>query len=331
MSRGVLDAAVMLDAMSGYDSNDPSSLGAAGKGNDQKILLDVLGHGSDNWSPTEKLEALMKYQTELHSLEGVTIGVPREFHAAELDHRIHKIWNDSLFMLQDAGATIKEISIPSLTSALPAYYMLACAEASSNLSRYDGVRYGYRSTNSKTSSEGNINKNSTLASSGVASLASDLHNEIAQTRGEAFGSEVLRRILTGTYVLSQSAYHDYYEKALHCRNLITRDISSQLEDVDCLLGPTTPILPFYVKSPPSVSAMYYNDILTVPANLAGLPAISVPAGLVYRDAGNMNEPSHMPVGVQLIGTRLGEAALVKIALAIEQRSGMSERLPTMIS
>lgn len=325
MTRSVLDAAVLLDTMSGHDENDPSSL-LLPEYRGHGVIPQILGEGSDDWDATTHLEALLNYQATLQSLEGVTIGVPGEFHAAELDPRIHDIWNDTLHQLQDAGATIKPISIPSLTSALPTYYMLACAEASSNLSRYDGIRYGYRS---KPSTAKKVDSPENSAS--IASLASELHNEIAQTRGEAFGAEVLRRILTGTFVLSQSAFHDYYEKALHSRNALTEAVCNQFTHVDCLLGPTSPVLPFYSSKPPSVSDMYYNDILTVPANLAGLPAVSVPAGIARRNVGNTDEPAEMPVGMQLIGTRLGECELLRVALAIEQRNGLGDEcLPTML-
>ena len=324
LTRSVLDAGVVLDTMSGYDSMDPSSIDVDGR-----VVTQLLGNDSLEWNIDKKIESLLGMQGSMTTLEGVTIGVPIEYHTKELDHRIQKIWNDTLLMLRDSGAIIKHVSLPSLVTALPTYYTIACAEASSNLSRYDGIRYGHRATRIR-----DIENNSRE----LKSLASDLHEEISQTRGEAFGSEVLRRILTGTYVLSQSAYHDYYENALHCRNKITQEMLNQMkastssdgDKVDCFLGPTTPILPFYVYTPPSVSEMYYNDILTVPANLAGLPALSVPAGMVHRENFNENEPLRMPVGMQIIGPHFSEDIILRIGLAIESRSGMKDLIPPMI-
>lgn len=320
MTRSVLDAAVMLEALTCHDANDPTSL-APGARAESAITTSLLGPDSAQWDTLRQLEGLSRLSSTPQSLRGIRVGVPCEFHTLELDARITHLWNETLHMLQDAGACIVPTSVPSLRKALPTYYILACAEASSNLSRYDGVRYGHRTPEDIQEQAYDVTK----------TQASKLHACIAKSRGEGFGSETIRRVLTGTYVLSQSAYHDYYENAVKHRNLLTTELMESLREVDCFLGPTTPLLPFLTSSPPEPGAMYYNDTLTVPANLAGLPAISVPAGLAHsRDEGGAREPRDMPVGMQVMGKPLDEALLVRIGLAIEQRAGVVGLTPHMV-
>jgi aspartyl-tRNA(Asn)/glutamyl-tRNA(Gln) amidotransferase subunit A len=268
MARDVRDCAILLGAMSGYDPKDATS-------------LDV---------PVPDWEAGLS-----QNLKGLRVGVPKEYRVDGMPGEIEALWQAGIGWLRDAGAEIVEVSLPHTRYALPAYYIVAPAEASSNLARYDGVRYGER----VTPSQGGI------------------HEMYAQTRAAGFGAEVKRRILIGTYVLSAGYYDAYYTQAQRVRSLIARDFSEAFERCDVLLAPTAPSAAFALgeKSADPI-AMYLNDVFTVPASLAGLPAMSVPAGL---------DTAGLPLGLQLIGRPLDEQTVLNAGLAIEQRAGFAAR------
>lgn len=349
LSRTVIDSALLFDAMyHGKDVNDPTSVAlypsAPPKsslfhpGSPLSCLTSTQSNLSAHSTNLEILESLNIAQSELSStaLHGLVVGVPIEYSLIELDSQIRSHWENTLKMLQDAGATIQTISLPSLRMALPTYYLLACAEASSNLSRYDGLRYGYRSQS--------IKKSSTADS--ISNIADDLHHEMSLSRGEGFGPQVLRRILAGTFVLSESAYHDYFTKAVQARHHIVEEISNLFDmkschgRVDCIVGPTSPILPFYLKEEPDFAQMLLNDFMTVTANLTGTPAIryflirsslslivsSVPVGVAVKS--RRSQPSSsipVPVGMQIMAGKGKEDIILRAGVAIEQRAGFTLR------
>ena len=261
MTNNVEDSALLLQAMSGYDSKDSTSV-------DKKI---------ENYSSnlTEKIK-------------GLKIGIPKEYRVDKMPTEIDDLWKKGIDYLKDAGAIIKNISLEHTMYALPAYYIVAPAEASSNLARYDGVKYGHRAK------------------------GKNLIEMYENTRSEGFGNEVKRRILIGTYVLSSGYYDAYYLKAQKVRQLIKNDFDKAFNDVDAILTPSTPSSAFKIgdKSDDPVS-MYLNDIFTVPVNLSGLPAISVPAGY---------DKNNLPLGLQLIGKAFDEQTILNLSLAIEKRA-----------
>jgi len=214
-------------------------------------------------------------------LQGLRIGLPKEYFGSGCDASVESAIQQVIKTLQSLGATVKDISLPHTQYAVPTYYVVAPAEASSNLSRFDGVRYGYRCDNPK-----------------------DLLDLYTRTRAEGFGDEVKRRILIGTYALSAGYYDAYYIQAQKVRRLIKQDFVAAFNDVDVILGPTTPSPAFALgaKNNDPIT-MYLEDIFTIPANLAGLPAMSLPAGFV----------DGLPVGFQLIGNDFSEARLLNIA------------------
>ncbi|MFZ1990915.1 MAG: Asp-tRNA(Asn)/Glu-tRNA(Gln) amidotransferase subunit GatA [Alphaproteobacteria bacterium] len=258
MTKTVRDAAIMLHAMAGHDPKDSTSLN----------------------EPVPDYEAAIG-----KSVKGVRIGIPKEYRLDGLDPEIDALWQKGIDWLKAAGAEIKEISLPHTKYALPAYYIVAPAEASSNLARYDGVRYGLRVP------------------------GADITGMYEETRGAGFGAEVRRRILIGTYVLSAGYYDAYYTKALKLRRLIFNDFEEAWKSVDAILTPATPSAAFAAgeKSDDPI-AMYLNDVFTVTANLAGLPGMCVPAGL-SKDG--------LPLGLQLIGKPLDEATLFQLGAVIE--------------
>ncbi|MFK7734226.1 MAG: amidase family protein, partial [Pseudomonadales bacterium] len=254
MARSVEDLALLLELMSGYDPRDSTSIDA-----------DVPD-----------------YSASLNnSIEGLRIGVPKEYFSEGLNPGTAACVEQAIAEYQKMGATISEISLPHSPLSVPAYYVIAPAEASTNLSRFDGVRYGHRCEN-----------------------PTDLNDMYTRTRTEGFGEEVKRRILVGTYSLSAGYYDAYYRKAQKIRRLIQQDFVEAFKTVDLLIGPTSPspAFPLGAKTSDPV-AMYLEDIYTIAANLAGLPALSMPAGLV----------DDKPVGVQLIGNYLAEAQLLNAA------------------
>jgi len=267
MTKNVEDCALLLQAMSGHDPKDSTSI-------DKKV---------DDYSL--KLTDKVK---------GLKIGIPKEYRVENMPNEIDVIWKKGIDYLKDAGAIIKNISLPHTMYALPAYYIVAPAEASSNLARYDGVKYGHRAK------------------------GKNLIEMYENTRSEGFGDEVKRRILIGTYVLSSGYYDAYYLKAQKVRQLIKNDFDKAYEDVDAILTPSTPSSAFKIgdKSDDPVS-MYLNDIFTVPVNLSGLPAISVPAGY---------DKNNLPLGLQLIGKAFDEQTILNLSLAIEKRANLKKNL-----
>ena len=268
MARRVHDCAIMLEAMAGFDAKDSTSLDSA----------------------------VPRWEAQLSAdLRGKRVGIPREYRMDGMDAEIETLWEQGIAWLRDAGAEIVEVSLPHTKYALPAYYIIAPAEASSNLARYDGVRYGFRDL----------------------PPGAGLQEMYAATRAAGFGAEVKRRILIGTYVLSAGFYDAYFTQAAKVRTLIAQDFDAAWESCDLLLAPTTPTAAF---SPGAQSddplAMYLNDVFSVPASLAGLPAMSVPGG-VNRDG--------LPLGLQLIGKALDEQLVLNAALAIEERAGFLAR------
>ena len=216
------------------------------------------------------------------------VGIPKEFLLDDLSSDVISMWEDGKKWLQDSGAQIVEVSLPLMEYCLPAYYIMAPAEASSNLARYDGVRYGLRV-------EGN-----------------SLDEMYENTRVTGFGDEVIRRILMGTFVLSAASFEAFYRKAAKVRRIIYNQFQEVFNQVDVLLTPTTPNSAFSLKNPPSDPiTMYLNDILTVPANLAGLPAISVPA---------CADQKGLPISLQLIAPAFAEERLISFGHKIEQAS-----------
>ncbi|MDB5726223.1 MAG: gatA [Novosphingobium sp.] len=264
MARDVRDCAIMLEAMSGFDPKDSTS-------------LDL---------PVPDWEAALS-----GDLKGKKVGIPREYRMDGMDDEVEQAWDRGIAWLKDAGAEIVEISLPHTKYALPAYYIIAPAEASSNLARYDGVRYGLRDLPD----------------------GAGLQDMYAATRAAGFGAEVKRRILIGTYVLSAGFYDAYYTQAQKVRALISRDFADAFKLCDVILAPTTPTAAFALgeKSGDPLE-MYLNDVFSVPASLAGLPAMSVPAGLNAQG---------LPLGLQVIGKPFDEQGVLNAGLAIERRAG----------
>ena len=266
LARDVRDCAIMLEAMAGFDPQDATSLNL----------------------PVPAWEAGLN-----PDMRGLRVGIAREYRLDGMDPDVAKSWDDGIAWLRDAGAEIVDISLPHTKYALPAYYIVAPAEASSNLARYDGVRYGLREL-----PEG-----------------AGLQDMYAATRAAGFGAEVKRRILIGTYVLSAGFYDAYYTQAQKVRTLIARDFESAWAKCDVILAPTAPSAAFALgdKSEDPL-AMYLNDVFAVPASLAGLPAMSVPAGL-NREG--------LPLGLQIIGKPFDEQGVLNAGLAIERRAGFT--------
>jgi aspartyl-tRNA(Asn)/glutamyl-tRNA(Gln) amidotransferase subunit A len=262
IARTVQDAAILLKAMASHDPKDTTSVDA----------------------PVPDYEAAVN-----KGVRGLTIGIPKDYRVDGMAAEIDALWQQGVKWLEAAGARIKPVSLPHTKYALPSYYIVAPAEASSNLARYDGVRYGLREP------------------------GRDVLSMYESTRAAGFGQEVKRRILIGTYVLSAGYYDAYYLKAQKVRSLIKRDFDRAFEEVDVMLTPTTPSPAFALgeKSGDPVG-MYLNDIFTVTVNMAGLPGLSVPAGLSSEGT---------PLGLQLIGRPFDEETLFRAARAIEQAAG----------
>jgi aspartyl-tRNA(Asn)/glutamyl-tRNA(Gln) amidotransferase subunit A len=262
IARNVQDAAIMLKAMASHDPKDTTSVDA----------------------PVPDYEAAVNL-----GVKGLTVGIPKEYRVPGVAAEIDALWEQGVRWLEAAGAKINKVSLPHTKYALPSYYIVAPAEASSNLARYDGVRYGLREP------------------------GNDVISLYENTRSAGFGAEVKRRILIGTYVLSAGYYDAYYLKAQKVRSLIKHDFDAAFEEVDVILTPTTPSPAFALgeKSGDPVE-MYLNDIFTVTVNMAGLPGMSVPAGLSSEGT---------PLGLQLIGRPFDEETLFRTARAIEEAAG----------
>jgi aspartyl-tRNA(Asn)/glutamyl-tRNA(Gln) amidotransferase subunit A len=266
MARTVRDCAILLEAMAGFDPKDSTSL-----------ELPV-----PQWE--ENLSG---------DLKGKRVGIPREYRIDGVPADINHLWDRGIEWLKDAGATPVEISLPHTKYALPTYYIIAPAEASSNLARYDGVRYGLREEGVKT-----------------------LDDMYAATRAAGFGAEVKRRVMIGTYVLSAGFYDAYFTKAQKVRTLIKQDFRKAFEYCDVILTPTAPSAAFGIGETTDPLEMYLNDVFAVPASLAGLPAMSVPGGL---------DAQGLPLGLHLIGNELDEQIVLNAGLAIEERAGFTAR------
>ena len=264
MARSVRDAAILLQQMAGHDPKDSTSAPVGVPDFEAALTGDI---------------------------KGLTIGIPNEYRMEGTPAEIIDLWQKGVDWLRSAGAEIREVSLPHTQHALPAYYIVAPAEASSNLARYDGMRYGLRVD------------------------GEDLIKTYEKTRSQGFGDEVKRRVLIGTYVLSAGYYDAYYLKAQKIRTLIKRDFDQVFEDVDLILTPTAPSAAFAIgERMDDPIQMYLNDVFTVPANLAGLPGISVPAGL---------SSDNLPLGLQLVGRPFDEATVLRAASVLEEASSFT--------
>jgi aspartyl-tRNA(Asn)/glutamyl-tRNA(Gln) amidotransferase subunit A len=270
VARSAEDAALILEGMSGHDPKDSTSL---------------------------KLEAPDLLKNLDKPIKGMKIGLPKEFFEKEMPEFVEKSIQDAIATYKHLGAEIVEVSLKNINLSLPIYYIIAPAECSANLSRYDGVRYGYRCEDPK-----------------------DLEDLFMRTREEGFGSEVKRRILIGTYALSAGFYDAYYLKAQKCRQLVANDFSEAFKTVDVILSPTTPGTSFKAgeKSDDPIE-MYLQDIFTIPANLAGLPGISIPCG----------ENSGLPLGMQLVGNSLQEDKLLQFAHSYQMNTDWHKKMPNI--
>ena len=268
MARDVRDCAIMLEAMAGFDPKDSTSLNL----------------------PVPEWEANLS-----GDLKGKKVGIPREYRMDGMDADVAASWDQGIAWLKDAGAEVVDVSLPHTKYALPAYYIIAPAEASSNLARYDGVRYGLRDLPD----------------------GAGLQDMYAATRAAGFGAEVKRRILIGTYVLSAGFYDAYYTQAQKVRTLISRDFKNAFTQCDVILAPTAPTAAFGLgEKTADPLSMYLNDVFAVPASLAGLPAMSVPAGL-NREG--------LPLGLQIVGKPFDEQGVLNAGLAIESRAQFSAK------
>ncbi len=268
MTRTAEDAALLLQVMAGFDTRDSTSV--------DRPVPDYSATLND-------------------SLQGLKIGLPKEYFSAGLDPQVAQSIDAAIKEYQKLGAVVQDISLPNTHLAVPTYYVIAPAECSSNLSRFDGVRFGYRCKDPK-----------------------DLEDLYKRSRGEGFGAEVKRRIMIGTYVLSAGYYDAYYLKAQQLRRLISNDFRKAFSEVDVIMGPTSPTAAFNLgeKTDDPVT-MYLSDIYTIAANLAGLPALSVPAGFVGQ----------RPVGLQIIGNYFDEARLLNVAHQYQQVTDWHQRVP----
>ncbi|MCB1720834.1 MAG: Asp-tRNA(Asn)/Glu-tRNA(Gln) amidotransferase subunit GatA [Rhodospirillales bacterium] len=265
LARTVKDNALLLASMAGHDPKDSTSA---------------------NRDVPDFVSAITG------DIKGLKIGIPKEFKLDGMPAEIEKLWEQGMAWLKEAGAEMVEISLPHTKYALPTYYIIAPAEASSNLARYDGVRYGHRSTESKT-----------------------LDDMYKKTRAEGFGDEVKRRIMIGAYVLSAGYYDAYYIKAQKVRRLILQDFEKAYETVDAILTPTAPSGAFAIgENEDDPIKMYLNDVFTVTANLAGIPAMSVPAGL---------DANGLPLGLQILGRAWDEETVFKVGGVVETAAQFS--------
>ena len=270
VARSAEDAAIVLEGMSGHDSKDSTCL---------------------------KLESPDLTSNLKSSIKGMKIGLPKEFFEKAMPAYVEKSIQEAIETYKSLGAEIVEVSLKNINLSLPIYYIIAPAECSANLSRYDGVRYGYRCENPK-----------------------DLEDLFMRTREEGFGAEVKRRILIGTYALSAGFYDAYYLKAQKCRQLVANDFSDAFKTVDVILSPTTPGTAFKAgEKNDDPTEMYLQDIFTIPANLAGLPGISIPCG----------ENAGLPLGMQLVGNSLEEDKLLQFAHSYQMNTEWHKQMPNI--
>jgi aspartyl-tRNA(Asn)/glutamyl-tRNA(Gln) amidotransferase subunit A len=273
MARNVQDTAMLLQIISGYDPKDTTS-----------ILKEVPSY----------CEEMKK------SVKNLRLGVPKEYFAVKgMDNSIEEVIRNALKVFENLGARIVDISLPHTEYGVAAYYIIAPAEASSNLARYDGVKYGFRATSS----------------------TQDLISMYSETRAQGFGAEVKRRIMLGTYALSAGYYEAYYRKASQVRNLIRKDFEDAFLTCDAIIAPVTPVLPFLIgEKLEDPLSMYLSDIYTLPASLAGIPGITVPCGF---------SPDGLPIGMQILGNYFQEDLILRLAYAFEQASGVGGRYPAI--
>lgn len=271
ITKTVEDNALVLNAIAGHDSKDSTSV------------------------PFNKPDYT---QFLVNDIKGLRIGVPKEYFGQGMDPNVEKVIREGIQTLENLGAIVEECSLPNTEYAMPAYYLIAPAEASSNLARYDGVRYGHR-----------------------AEGVEDVLGLFCKTRAEGFGSEVKRRIMLGTYALSAGYYDAYYVKAQKVRTLIKQDFDRAFEKFDVLLSPTAPTPAFRIgeKSGDPLT-MYLSDVCTVPINLAGIPALSIPAGFV----------DGLPIGLQLMGKPFNEGTLYRVAYTFEQNTSFHTVKPSLV-
>ena len=267
MARTAEDCALLLSAMAGHDPRDSTCVA----------------------------RGVPDYCAELDApLNGLKIGLPREYFGAGLDPQVEAAVREAISVYESLGASVHEVSLPHTHYAVPAYYVIASAEASSNLSRYDGVRFGYRCDN-----------------------PTDLIDLYQRTRAEGFGTEVKRRLLMGTHTLSEGFFDAYYKKAQQVRRLIRQDFLDAFEEVDVLMGPTTPTPAFDLGANMDPVSLYLQEVYTIPANLAGIPGISVPAGMAGK----------RPVGLQILSSHFTEARLLNIAHQFQQATDWHRQRP----
>jgi aspartyl-tRNA(Asn)/glutamyl-tRNA(Gln) amidotransferase subunit A len=268
--KDVRDAALVLQAIAGHDSMDSTS-------------VDV---------------GVPDYAAELEGgVKGLRIGIPAEYFIEGLDPEVEAAVRAAIDTLRGLGAKMESVSLPHTEYGLAAYYVIAPAEASSNLARYDGVKYGLRVPGAR-----------------------DLIDMYSRTRGAGFGAEVKRRVMLGTYALSAGYYDAYYGKALRVRTLVQRDFQQAFERVDVIVAPTTPGVAFKMGEREDPLQMYLNDVFTIPVNLAGLPGVSIPAGFTQTG---------LPIGLQIIGKAFDEATVLRVARAYEAATSWHERKPEL--
>jgi len=267
MSKNVKDCSLLLEVISSYDSKDSTSIEFK-RNNYSKELT--------------------------NNIKGKKIGIPKEYRVDDMPNEIEELWKKGIEYIKECGAEVVDISLPHTNYALPTYYIVAPAEASSNLARYDGVKYGFRTK------------------------GENLIDMYEKTRSDGFGNEVKRRIMIGTYVLSSGYYDAYYLKAQKVRRLIKKDFDEAYNKVDAILTPSTPSSAFKIgeKTNDPIS-MYLNDIFTVPVNLAGLPALSIPAGV---------DKKGYPLGLQIIGKAFDEQTILNIAYSMEEKINFKNKI-----
>ncbi len=271
LTKDVRDAALLMQVIAGYDSCDSTSV---------KVPVPDYMEGIES------------------DVKGLRIGIPKEYFATGLKSDVHTVIKDALKVYKRLGVEIIDISLPHTEYAVAVYYIVANAEASSNLARYDGVRYGYRSNNAQ----------------GVIDMYS-------KTRAEGFGNEVKRRIMLGNYALSSGYYDAYYLKASRVRTLIKNDFDAAFEKVDCIMSPTSPVPAFKIgERANNPLEMYLSDIYTIPANLAGIPGISIPCGF---------SKEHLPIGLQILAKHFEEKKLLQIAYAFERETDFHLKKPPL--
>lgn len=270
MAKNVQDTAILLQVIAGYDPKDTTS-----------ILKEVPSYCEEMKKPIRNLR----------------IGIPKEYFAKGMDESIEKAIRQAIKVYENIGARIIDVSLPHTDYGVAAYYIIAPAEASSNLARYDGVKYGFR----------------------AETTSPDLITMYTETRSLGFGSEVKRRIMLGTYALSSGYYEAYYHKASQVRNLIRKDFEEAFLTCDAIIAPVTPILPFRIgEKLDDPLSMYLSDVYTLPASLAGIPGITVPCGF---------SQDGLPIGMQILGNYFQEDLILRLAYAFEQEMGMAPRLP----